>query len=216
MSPRIDKPWVETPPQSAKEKLLSHPPSPLSLPPAQIMEPIPAEIEQKTVLFQETDHDKSKTNSHKPSSSNGAIQRFQDGKREIKKDKGVNSHSQIKKYNSDSEESGFLVVTLAGENKGAIMELMSPSRKNKNYGSENGGNKLKNNSGDEGSSWRMKLDGKHKATAMETPPMDAFINCNVQGVNNSILYNCSSTHHDPGVHLSVSRKLKPGRYMKDN
>lgn len=41
---------------------------------------------------------------------------------------------------------------------------------------------------------------------MESPQMTAFLNSNVQGINNSIFYNCSSTDNDPGIHLSLSRK----------
>lgn len=211
-SPKAEKPWVESPPQpSNKEKLLSYPPSPLALPPAaQIkagsdqLEPIPAEIEQKTILMQEKEKKASNgyviRSSHSEISkgNSAAAQQQQVKLREARKGKVMNTY---KKQNSDSEEYGSRVVTLAGENKGAIMEL-SPSRK-KNGSWSNRGHKL-----EEGIS--KKKDEKHKGWGTETVPMDAFVNCNVQGVNNSILYNCSCTHNDPGVHLALSKKTNGG------
>lgn len=215
-SPKVEKPWVESPPQSVKEKLLSYPPSPLALPPAQIkagsdLEPIPAEAEQKTVLMQEKE-EKSK-GTPKIKTSNGYVIRPQSEtndnnvvaqqvkSRDSRKGKVISTP----KKQSDSEEYyGARVVTLAGENKGAVMEL-SPSRKKNGAGAwSNIGQKLEELSS-------RKKDEKHKAGGMETAPMDAFVNCNVQGVNNSILYNCSCTHNDPGVHLALSRKSNGGR-----
>lgn len=31
---------------------------------------------------------------------------------------------------------------------------------------------------------------------------DSYINCNIQGINNSMLFNCSITERNPGVHLA--------------
>lgn len=36
------------------------------------------------------------------------------------------------------------------------------------------------------------------------------MNSNVQGVNNQCSSIVLDTHHDPGVHLSLSRKANPG------
>lgn len=117
----------------------------------------------------------------------------QKANREVAKDKGNY------KKNSDSEDFGMRVITIAGDNKGAIMEL-SPSRKNK-------GNP------------RAWSDGENSAKGHNDykPPMSATMNSNVQGVNNSIIFNASCTHHDPGVHLSLSRNGNGGRgiHMKD-
>lgn len=213
-SPKVDKPWVESPPQPThREKILSYPPSPLALPPpaAQMkagsdqLEPIPAEIEQKTVLMHEKERKASNgyvmRSSHSEMSKDNSVgAQLQAKLREGRKGKVMNAQ---KKQNSDSEEYGSRVLILAGENKGAIMEL-SPSRKKNGSGSwSNRGQKL-----EEGIS--KKKDEKEQGWGTETVPIDAFVNCNVQGVNNSILYHCSCTHNDPGVHLALSRKTNGG------
>lgn len=40
--------------------------------------------------------------------------------------------------------------------------------------------------------------------------MKTFMNSNVQMINNSLVYNSMATHHDPGVHLRISRKPGSG------
>ncbi|XP_052194276.1 lysine-rich arabinogalactan protein 19-like [Diospyros lotus] len=60
-------------------------------------------------------------------------------------------------------------------------------------------------------------DKSYKAMNNSSPPMSAFMNSNVQGVNNSILYNCSYRHHDPGVHCSLYQKANGhGNGIKPN
>jgi hypothetical protein len=50
---------------------------------------------------------------------------------------------------------------------------------------------------------------------MLTRTMNAFMNSNVQSIHNSILYISSLTHHDPGVHLALSRKPYGEFQVKD-
>ncbi|XP_059650317.1 vegetative cell wall protein gp1-like [Cornus florida] len=108
---------------------------------------------------------------------------------------------------SDSENFGVRVITIAGENRGAIMEL-SPSLRNKGNPTalNNNGEKLERESNEEGRS-KMK-DKTHK---MVWPLKTTFMNSNVQGASNSILLDCSFTHHGPGVHHSLSGKANGGR-----
>lgn len=207
-SPKVVKQWDrKTPPdRSPVLKTLSSPPSPLTLPPpAQLkpddsdyLEPIPAEAEQKTVLMQDTSNEKPKINKHG----------------EVKKDtKGILSKKTG--TNSSEEQFGMRIITLAGENKGAVMDLSSPSRRkltgtyndNNNRGKKINGSRVM----DEDARLKMKEEENGKNGMMKKQPMDAFVNSNVQGVNNSILYNCAYTNRDPGVHLSVSRNGNAGR-----
>ncbi|KAG2290524.1 hypothetical protein Bca4012_034841 [Brassica carinata] len=108
------------------------------------------------------------------------------------------------------------VITIAGENKGAVMEIIRSPSGNKTggagthpsrgfHGTGEKGRKLQgsSSSSDEG-------EGKKKTTKNNNAydnnlPMKAFINSNVQMINNSIVYNSTATHHDPGVHLKISR-----------
>lgn len=160
-------------------------------------------IEQKTVLVQET-IDKP-TKMHNAHNSTGVAG---NGKREpTKKDKGTS-----KKLLSDSEDFGMRVITLAGENKGALMELTTSRKKTyshslqKNKNAEAGiisssGYQSNSESGEDG-----KSNDKEAKTMQQSQPMTAFLNSNVQGVNNSILYNATCRYNDPGIHLSLTRK----------
>lgn len=129
------------------------------------------------------------------------------------------------KNNSDSEELGMKVITLAGENKGAIMELSPNQRKNyppgnpqrmyTNKNNYNGSNfdKSRNESGEEGKS---NEEGKTSSgMEMQSSPTAVFLNSNVQGVNNSILYNCNHRHNNSGVHISLTKKANGSR-QKDH
>lgn len=86
------------------------------------------------------------------------------------------------------------VITISGENKGAVMEIQRPPSKTHGIGK----GKRSNNS------------KKHNDNIGGNLPMDGFINSNVQIVNGSIVYNSSETHHNPGVHLSLYWKPSSG------
>lgn len=88
---------------------------------------------------------------------------------------------------------GGSVVTLAGENKGAVMDLSSPEEKKMVHGRAR---KLVEEEGEDGVLPAM---------------VRAVLNSNVQGVNNSILHNTTYSHHDPGIHL-----VYPGRTRRRN
>ncbi|XWS35929.1 hypothetical protein CRYUN_Cryun20dG0038700 [Craigia yunnanensis] len=224
------KPAIQSPVQSPKIKPpTAPPPSPLNLPPPQLkaqakLEPkIPVEADQKTVLVQKT-IDKPKgwlfdapqkdlADTRKPSIP-------LNGQKEPSKNGETKEKGHGKKFSSDSEDTGMRVITIAGENKGAFMELIQSSHKNGFQGSPHrlqkgvnssrtgsNGSDDQSYSGEEGD---RKM--KDKSNASKTMPMNAFMNSNVQGVNNSIVYNSSSTHHDPGVHLSLHRKPTGGGF----
>ncbi|KAJ0946069.1 hypothetical protein HanPSC8_Chr03g0135121 [Helianthus annuus] len=101
---------------------------------------------------------------------------------------------------SDSDDVGMKIITIAGENKGAIMDL----GKKKDNPTPSSGDENKSGSNSEG-----KSNARKKNQKLKSPLMRAIMNSNVQGVNNSILLNSSTNHHDPGVHLSFSRKPSP-------
>ncbi|CAH8310696.1 unnamed protein product [Eruca vesicaria subsp. sativa] len=84
------------------------------------------------------------------------------------------------------------LITISGENKGAVMEIQRSPRKT--HGNGNRSNNSK----------------KHNDNIGGYRPMDGFVNSNVQIVNGSVVYNSSETHHDPGVHLSLYWKPSSG------
>lgn len=122
------------------------------------------------------------------------------------------------------EDVGMRIITIAGENKGAIMELGKSSstptgwtiHKHHHTSSDlkaGAGSDSSSSGGEEGkgkgSHKKKEKCDKSNKKGMEMP-MKAFMNSNVQGVNNSILYDTCVSHHDPGVHLSLTRKPAKG------
>ncbi|CAH1439165.1 unnamed protein product [Lactuca virosa] len=179
---------------------VSHPPSPLALPSPQLK----PEYEQKTMVVQET----KEIPKNLDKGFNGDIRRHSVnwGTRNPKKSETSKKHS-----HSDSEDGGMRIIIIAGENKGAIMELSPFGKKTHNFGDNPHRLHMKKDSPtptqpSDGEKSGSNSDGKSKAIKSKSPLMCAVMNSNVQGVNNSILYNCSTSHHDPGVHLSLSRK----------
>ncbi|XWS32004.1 hypothetical protein CRYUN_Cryun23aG0123500 [Craigia yunnanensis] len=225
------KPAIQSPIQSPKIKPpTAPPPSPLTLPPPQLraqadLEPkIPVEAEQKTVLVQKT-IDKTKgwlfgdPQKDLGDTRNASIPL--NGQKEPSKDGETKEKGHGKKFSSDSEDTGMRVITIAGENKGAFMELIRSPHKNGFRGSphrlQKRANSSRTGSGSDDQSYSSSseegdLKTKDKSNTSKTMPMNAFINSNVQGVNNSIVYNSSCTHHDPGVHLSFHRKPTGGGF----
>ncbi|CAH8387007.1 unnamed protein product [Eruca vesicaria subsp. sativa] len=120
------------------------------------------------------------------------------------------------------------VITIAGENKGAVMEILRSPSSNKTggvgthpskgfQGTREKGRRLQSSSSssDEGEG-KKKTTKNHNANSTNLP-MKAFMNSNVQMINNSIVYNSTATHHDPGVHFKISRKpgSDNGFHVKD-
>ncbi|KAL3743911.1 hypothetical protein ACJRO7_019073 [Eucalyptus globulus] len=234
-SPKVVKPGARTPPQSPSMKPVAPPPSPLVLPPPQLRaddQPrFPPEAEQKTVLVQET-VPVPPPSSRLPS-LNGRFPSDEIPKAGIARDTKNGDAERHrgphpKKHLDSGEAPGMKVITIAGENKGATMELtrspkhppphhLKASPTSKSNGQESRISTLPgSSSSDEGDGKMKKKDKSHQWKFSTSPPMSAFMNSNVQGVNNSILYNSSCNHHDPGVHLALSRKPSNGAlHIKD-
>lgn len=157
------------------------------------------------------------------------IARHQHGKHEELRDleaKKKGGHN--KKFSSDSE-GGMKVITIAGENKGAFMEVIKSPMRHGSNGNPHSLGRIDPKTEKAGSLWHkssssssseeensQKKDKSHKEKAMHSPPVVAYTNSNVQGVNNTILFNSSCSHQDPGVHLSLSRKpFDKGFRVKD-
>ncbi|XP_041001364.1 mucin-2-like [Juglans microcarpa x Juglans regia] len=228
-------PVVQTTPKSPKPKPTAPPPSPLILPPSQLKseveseQNIPMAVEQKTVLIQKTidkpkpwlggNGDSQRENGEFYKPNNVPIGKEEVSKEVQTKEKKEKSNG---KKNWDSEEMGMRVITIAGENKGAFMELIQSPKKHEavaykkgNHKTQSHGSESESMSSSSDKEGNPKREKGHKGKVTGSKPMSAFMNSNVQSVNNSILYNCSCTHHDPGVHLSLSRKPSAESYVKD-
>lgn len=196
-SPTITRPAARTTPQSPKTKPTASPPSPLTLPPAQMKPNVDTVAEQKNLLIQKTFENPNKHT-------------FMSREKKI----------------SDYEEMGTKVLTIAGENKGAFMELtQSPKKKevgensysllyNKAFKTGKKDESSSSSDDNEENNKSHKEEAKH---GLPVPMSSAFMNSNIQGVNNSIMFNSSCTHHDPGVHLALLRKPAGGGFhVKDD
>lgn len=113
-----------------------------------------------------------------------------------------------------TKEKPVCVITLAGENRGATMQLGADSMKKGSPVPIRRGYKVNPDEGVETStdgegSFKVRSDDT-KETEDQAP--EAFINSNIQGINNSIMFNGSITERNPGVHLVHSRF--PIKYKK--
>ncbi|XP_076955725.1 uncharacterized protein LOC143630645 [Bidens hawaiensis] len=156
----------------------SPPLSPLVLPSALKQKPYnhesPPEYRQKAMIVQETKE-------NPKNSSNGR-------------------HMTTRKpetHKKQDDASMKNTITIAGDNKGAIMNITPFSK------TPESGNIINKSSNGESTS------GKNKNS---NPSLlkHSFHNSNVQGVNNSMLFNYTISHHDPGIHLTLSTKLDHG------
>nr|GEW30868.1 RNA-directed DNA polymerase, eukaryota, reverse transcriptase zinc-binding domain protein [Tanacetum cinerariifolium] len=118
---------------------------------------------------------------------------------------GIHTHHSTRKpethkrHLATEDHVGKSVITIAGDNKGAIMNL-TPFRDQKH---EHGHNPATSKNGD-----TSKTDSETENIKQNSDTLlrTSFLNSNVQGVNNSILYNSDIDHHDPGIHLTLSTK----------
>lgn len=192
---------VPSPPRQQHQTHQVPPLSPLSLPPPQLhsrTEHEPKYPTEKGVLVERT--------IEKPRSWPVS------GPEPRKEFEGRPHHKKsITKSPDHDEITGMRMITLAGENRGAFMEVIkSPAKPNNKSGyatkpeSDRSGWKSSSSSDEEGKS-KKKDKGKFGNSMLSSPQLGAFMNSNVQGVNNSLVFNSSCSHHDPGVHLSFSR-----------
>ncbi|KAE9605760.1 hypothetical protein Lal_00025462 [Lupinus albus] len=103
----------------------------------------------------------------------------------------------------DSEDYDMRAITISGENKGAYMKIVQHSNK-PNYHHKNG------NSEDyelEDSGNGNRKNKSEKERTLSSPAMAVYVNSNVQCVNNSMLYHTTCSTHDPGVHLTLKKRL---------
>ncbi|MCD7458283.1 hypothetical protein HAX54_037783 [Datura stramonium] len=99
------------------------------------------------------------------------------------------------------------VITLAGDNRGATMQLGSDSSR-KGAIHIHRGYKLKpDESADATTDAEGNSEGRRPrdARTMKDQEIKAYINCNVQGLNNSITFDSSIEGKNPGIHMSFPR-----------
>uniref|UniRef100_A0A5B6YYC5 Uncharacterized protein n=1 Tax=Davidia involucrata TaxID=16924 RepID=A0A5B6YYC5_DAVIN len=99
------------------------------------------------------------------------------------------------------------VITLAGENRGASMQLCSESAKRDGSVSVHIQREYKSNPDE---SLEATTDGEGSSRDSNTindedQATKAYVNSNIQGINNSLVFNSSVTERNPGVHLVFSR-----------
>ncbi|KAL2458082.1 hypothetical protein Fot_55940 [Forsythia ovata] len=110
------------------------------------------------------------------------------------------------------------VITLAGENRGASMQLGSDSSKGEGAVHIHRGYKINPDESPEATTdgegnWKGKKS--EDAEGKEDQPIEAYVNNNAQGINNSIVFNGSMTERNPGVHMIVTRASKEPTKLTD-
>lgn len=115
-------------------------------------------------------------------------------------------------------ESPAVVITLAGENRGASMQLGSESAKREGTVHIHRGYKINPDESHTEGEMSSEEQGSQDSKTGEEQESKAYVNSNVQSVNNSIMFNSSITERDPGVQLALTRELtepsKPNRSME--
>ncbi|KAK4722959.1 hypothetical protein R3W88_013192 [Solanum pinnatisectum] len=106
------------------------------------------------------------------------------------------------------EEGPVSVITLAGDNRGASMQLSSNSSRKGKAVHIHRGYKL---NADETADATTDAEGTSKgkqtndARTMEDQALEAYMNCNVQGLNNSITFDSTIEGKNPGIHMTFPR-----------
>uniref|UniRef100_A0A0A9GF54 Uncharacterized protein n=1 Tax=Arundo donax TaxID=35708 RepID=A0A0A9GF54_ARUDO len=95
-------------------------------------------------------------------------------------------------------EAGASVITLAGENKGASMKISRAEADGKADAAV----------GKERRAHKLGVGERKDEAAAGARGLTAYVNSNVQVINNSLLLQSSCTGGDPGVHLKLSTKSK--------
>ncbi|KAJ8540983.1 hypothetical protein K7X08_001799 [Anisodus acutangulus] len=100
------------------------------------------------------------------------------------------------------------VITLAGDNRGASMQLgTDSSRKGRAIHIHRGYKLNPDESADATTDTEANSEGRqpNDARTMKDQEVEAYLNCNVQGLNNSITFDSSIEGKNPGIHMSFPR-----------
>lgn len=107
------------------------------------------------------------------------------------------------------------MITMAGENTGAYMNLTSGSKENGQKQDH-----FKGKSHRIGTGENLEMKNQPVETKAALPVATAVMNNNVQGVNNSIIFHGNCRHGSPGVHIKFSSsknpRLKKGKIPADD
>ncbi|KAL3340926.1 hypothetical protein AABB24_029204 [Solanum stoloniferum] len=106
------------------------------------------------------------------------------------------------------EEGPVSVITLAGDNRGASMQLSpNSSRKGKAVHIHRGYKLNADETADATTDAEGTSKGKqtNDARTMKDQALEAYMNCNVQGLNNSITFDSTIEGKNPGIHMTFPR-----------
>ncbi|XP_038879901.1 uncharacterized protein LOC120071611 isoform X2 [Benincasa hispida] len=194
LSPRRDQPLPASPTYSIK-KATSPPPSPpYRAPAARVISSPPKTVDE---------YSKSPEAKQKP-----AIQKTVDkvtkSDRHHESSKTVSSHK-VQQPNA---------INIKGDNVGAVMEIVESSKR------EGAGHVIKKKETARELLNKDNFANDQYNEASKTPnssmPKSTFLNSNFQSVNNSLLFNATLAHRDPGLHLAFSLNPTGDRLTVDD
>jgi hypothetical protein len=108
------------------------------------------------------------------------------------------------------------IITLAGDNRGTSMHIGSGATKREK--SIHIHRRYKVNPDESTDTMSDEEETVNDSKVYENEEQFPYINCNIQGINNSVVFNCSITEKSPGVHFGSCDRAnvkKPKRkYIK--
>ncbi|OMO87594.1 hypothetical protein CCACVL1_08927 [Corchorus capsularis] len=121
--------------------------------------------------------------------------------------------------NLPTEEKSISVLTLAGENRGAVFHLGSESAKKDGLVHIHRGYKINpDDSPDTTTDGEGSSRGRKPKDSMtkEKPAPRAYVNSNIQSVNNSVVFESSVNERNPGVHLEFEQIFEESTKSREN
>jgi hypothetical protein len=107
------------------------------------------------------------------------------------------------------ENKKFSVITLAGENKGATMHIGSESTKKHDSIHIHRAYKTEPDKSPDGEENSEEEEDEESQNEMEQGELGkAYVNSNIQSINNSLMFHGSINERDPGVQVTLPRKPK--------
>ncbi|XP_010533419.1 PREDICTED: uncharacterized protein LOC104809215 [Tarenaya hassleriana] len=173
---------------------------------SRIIRPVSAAMEHVTAIdHTETKTQKAERSDNDPKSTNLPIHASGEGSssmsRKIKQDikDGIS-----KLAYPGNDEKAVTVVTLSGENKGATMQIASDMAKSDSAVHIRRGYRSNPDESPYTTSTDDEQGRKHpKEQEEEESLVKAYVNCNAQSINNSIVFQSSVAENDPGAHVNL-------------
>ncbi|XP_008777730.2 proline-rich receptor-like protein kinase PERK9 [Phoenix dactylifera] len=107
------------------------------------------------------------------------------------------------------DEGDMRMITIAGDNMGASMDLGPLYSRKQQQQKSNASLPKRGQASDSATDDGKSSDKNGARAAAKAKPITSLVNGNVQGVNNSIVFNSTYSYRSPGVHIALSSHRNP-------